>query len=175
MKSSRLNFCHWNLNGIAAHDFVKVLLIEAFIKAKNIDIICLPETFLDSTIPLKVGLSPSKKICVLLDWKSFENDEKCFLFHLKSSFLSQDFFLILFSLWFFVATFWSYIKIFQKRVSTTFCVWFFKKNVSHVTFYQLTKIFCPVAFTSWDIGQYVYYNCLLTRLWHHKFEVNLSF
>ena len=52
MKSSRLNFCYWNLNGIAAHDFVKVPLIEAFIKAKNIDIICLSETFLDSSIPL---------------------------------------------------------------------------------------------------------------------------
>ena len=49
-KSSRLNFCHWNLNGIAAHDFVKVTL-EAFIEANNIGIICLPETFLDSTIP----------------------------------------------------------------------------------------------------------------------------
>ena len=31
MKSSRLNFCHWSLIGIA-HDFVKVPLIEAFIK-----------------------------------------------------------------------------------------------------------------------------------------------
>ena len=31
MKCSRLNFCHWNLSGIAAHDFVKVHLIEAFI------------------------------------------------------------------------------------------------------------------------------------------------
>ena len=51
-KSSRLNFCHWNINGIAAHDFVKVTLIETFIKANNIDIICLSERFLDSTIPL---------------------------------------------------------------------------------------------------------------------------
>ena len=51
-ESSRLNFCHWNLNGIAPRDFVKIPLIEAFIKANNIDIICLSETFLDSTIPL---------------------------------------------------------------------------------------------------------------------------
>ena len=37
----------------AAHDFVKVPLIEAFInKVNNIDIICLSETFLDSTILL---------------------------------------------------------------------------------------------------------------------------
>ena len=53
MKSIQvMNFCHWNLNDIDAHDFGKVPLIEAFIKANNIDIICLSETFLHSTIPL---------------------------------------------------------------------------------------------------------------------------
>ena len=51
-KSSRLNFYHWNLDGIAAHDFVKVPLLEAFIKANNADIICSSGTFLDSTIQL---------------------------------------------------------------------------------------------------------------------------
>ena len=59
MKSSRLNFCHWNLNAIAAHDFVKVTLIEAFIKANNIDIMCFPGTFLDSTIPLN-----DERLCI---------------------------------------------------------------------------------------------------------------
>ena len=38
-----------------------------------------------------------------------------------------------------------------------------------VIFYQLTKFDCLVAITSWDIRQYVYFNCLLTRLWRHKF------
>ena len=28
----------------------------------------------------------------------------------------------------------------------------------------LTKCHCLIAFTSRDIGQYVYYNCLLTKL-----------
>ena len=51
-KSSRLNFCHWDLSGIATHDFVKAPLIEAFIKANNTDIIFLLETFLDLTVPL---------------------------------------------------------------------------------------------------------------------------
>ena len=38
-----------------------------------------------------VWLSPCKKnLCYLLDWKLFKNNEKCFLFHLKSSFCSQD-------------------------------------------------------------------------------------
>ena len=31
-----------------------------------------------------------KNLCYLLDWKPFKNDEKCFLFHLKSSFRFQD-------------------------------------------------------------------------------------
>ena len=51
-KYFKTHFCHRNLSGIAAHDFVKVPLIEAFIKANNIDIICLSETSLDSTVPL---------------------------------------------------------------------------------------------------------------------------
>ena len=37
-------------NGLAAHDFLKVSLIEAFITTHNFDIICLSETFLDCTV-----------------------------------------------------------------------------------------------------------------------------
>ena len=51
-KSSPIKFCHWNLNGLAAHDFIKVPLIEAFISTHSFDILCLSETFLDSTIDL---------------------------------------------------------------------------------------------------------------------------
>ena len=50
---------------------------------------------------------------------------------------------------------------------TIFCVWFYKKKVSHVIFYWLIKFHCPIPFTSWDIGQYVYCNCLFPRFWHH--------
>ena len=40
---------------------------------------------------IKVGLSPSKKnLFYLLHWKPFKNDEKGFLFHLKSPFRSED-------------------------------------------------------------------------------------
>ena len=49
-KSSVIKFCHWNLNGLGAHDFLKVSLIEAFITTHNFDIICLSDTFLDSTV-----------------------------------------------------------------------------------------------------------------------------
>ena len=49
-KSSVIKFCHWNLNGLAAYDFLKVSLIEAFITTHNFDIICLSEMFLNSTV-----------------------------------------------------------------------------------------------------------------------------
>ena len=55
----------------------------------------------------------------------------------------------------------------RNSFSTTFFVWFFKKNVSHVI--QLTdKISLSDWFTGWDIGQYVYCNCFLPRLRRHK-------
>ena len=40
-RSSFVKFCHWNLNGLAAHNFAKIFLIEAFITTHNFDIICL--------------------------------------------------------------------------------------------------------------------------------------
>ena len=57
----------------------------------------------------------------------------------------------------------------ENSFSSTFCKWFFNKNVPHVMFYYLTKFHCLVAFTSWDIGQHLYCNYLLTRLWRHGF------
>ena len=40
---------------------------------------------------IKVGLLPSKKICYLVNIKPFKNDEKCFLFHLKTLFVLKIF------------------------------------------------------------------------------------
>ena len=71
-------------------------------------------------------------------------------------------------------TFTSY-KVFSKNKKSgtsfpdSFFAWLLKKNISFVIFHYLTKLHCLVVFTSWDIGQYVYCNCLLTRLWRHKF------
>ena len=50
---------------------------------------------------------------------------------------------------------------------TIFCVRFFKKNVSHVIFYQLTKFCCLITLTSCDIEQYVYCSCVL-QLWRQR-------
>ena len=49
--SSVINFCHWNLNGLISHDFIKVPLVDVFITSNKFDLVCLSETFLDSTIP----------------------------------------------------------------------------------------------------------------------------
>ena len=45
------SFCHWNLNSIAAHNFSKLSLLEAYNVQHKFDMICLSETFLDSSIP----------------------------------------------------------------------------------------------------------------------------
>ena len=58
------------------------------------------ETF-ENCFFVKIGLSNSKKkLFNLFQWNVFKNDEKWFLFHLKSSFHSQD-------IQIFVLTFWS--------------------------------------------------------------------
>ena len=49
-KSSLLTFFHWNLNGIAAHDFAKISLIQSHALFYDIDITFLSGTFLDSSI-----------------------------------------------------------------------------------------------------------------------------
>ena len=51
-KSSTLKICHWSLNGPAAHEFTKLSPLEGYININDIDIICLSETFLDSSIPI---------------------------------------------------------------------------------------------------------------------------
>ena len=49
-KQSCLKFFHWNLNGLAAHNFIKLPLIESYITINNFDIVSLSETYLDSII-----------------------------------------------------------------------------------------------------------------------------
>ena len=46
-----LSICHWNLNSIPAHNFIKLSLLRAYISINKTDIICLSETYLDSSIP----------------------------------------------------------------------------------------------------------------------------
>ena len=50
-KQSCLKFFHWNLYELEALDFIKLQLIGTYIVTNNFDIVCLSETFLDSSIP----------------------------------------------------------------------------------------------------------------------------
>ena len=49
-KYSFLTFCHWNLNGLTAHDNIKISLLQAYVTQYNCGIICLSETFLNPSI-----------------------------------------------------------------------------------------------------------------------------
>ena len=49
--SYNFSFCHWNLTSIAAHNFSKLPLLEAYNVQHKFDMTCLSETFLDSSIP----------------------------------------------------------------------------------------------------------------------------
>ena len=44
------SICHWNLNSICAHNFAKLSLLKAYVSVHKFDIICLSETYLDSSI-----------------------------------------------------------------------------------------------------------------------------
>ena len=45
-----LSISHWNLNSISAHNFIKLSLLRAYISINKTDIICLSETYVDSSI-----------------------------------------------------------------------------------------------------------------------------
>ena len=47
--SCKFSVCHWNLNSLAAHNFEKVGLLEAFNTINKFDIICVSECYLDLT------------------------------------------------------------------------------------------------------------------------------
>ena len=50
--SKCLPIYHLNLNSISAHDYSKLFLLKAYVSVHKFDIICLSETYLDSTVPL---------------------------------------------------------------------------------------------------------------------------
>ena len=65
-------------------------------------------------------------------------------------------------------------KVFENQKGTkisftaSFSAWFLKKSLSYFISYWLTKFYCLIAFTSWDVGQYMCYNYLFPSWWPHK-------
>ena len=49
-QNKSFSICHWNLNCMTAHGYAKVSRLKAYITARKMDIICLSETYLNSTI-----------------------------------------------------------------------------------------------------------------------------
>ena len=43
------SICHWNLNSVLAYNYIKLSSLKAFIAVHKFDIICLSETYLDSS------------------------------------------------------------------------------------------------------------------------------
>ena len=59
----------------------------------------------------------------------------------------------------------------------SFPAWFFMKNISQITFYQLIIFHCPIFFSSINlhIGRYLYCNYLFPSCDVINFEINLNF
>ena len=46
------SICHWNLDSITAHNYLKIFLLRPYISLHNFDLVCISETYLDSTTEL---------------------------------------------------------------------------------------------------------------------------
>ena len=52
---NHFTICHWNLNSISAHNFAKVQLLRAYLVVRKFDIVCLSQTYLNSSFPFDHG------------------------------------------------------------------------------------------------------------------------
>ena len=66
--SQYFSFCHWNLNSLPAHNYVKVPLLQAFNTLHKFNLICLSETYLGSSISIE------EKSLIIDDYNSLHTD-----------------------------------------------------------------------------------------------------
>ena len=69
--SYNFSLCHWHLNSSALQSFLKLFLLEAYIKQRKFDIIYLLETCLDTFIP------PDDQRLYMEGHKSITADNPC--------------------------------------------------------------------------------------------------
>ena len=43
------SICQWNLNSLTAHNYLKVSLLQTYLAITKFNVICLSETYLDSS------------------------------------------------------------------------------------------------------------------------------
>ena len=48
--STSFSFCHWNLNSLTAHNYVKLSSLQAYSSVYKHDVICLSEIYLDNSV-----------------------------------------------------------------------------------------------------------------------------
>ena len=60
------SICHWNLNSITSHDFLKVKLLTAYNVMHKFDIICISESYLNSDTSSKDNNLNYLVICPVL-------------------------------------------------------------------------------------------------------------
>ena len=86
-KRSSLTFCHWNLNGIAAHEFIKVSLLQAYITERHFDIICLSETFLNSSLDSEDDRLKIEEYNLIRSDHPIGSKKEAFVFTIRNIFL----------------------------------------------------------------------------------------
>ena len=64
--------------GLSGHDFINLPLADAYVKNHNFDIVCLPETFLDLTVPVIDGNSGYSLLRAYHPIKHQIRKRKCF-------------------------------------------------------------------------------------------------
>ena len=42
------SICHWNLDSISAHNYIKLSLLKVYLSTNKFDVICISETYLDA-------------------------------------------------------------------------------------------------------------------------------
>ena len=48
--SQSFSICYWNFKSIFVHNFIKISLLKTYVATYKLDVICLSETYLDSSI-----------------------------------------------------------------------------------------------------------------------------
>ena len=107
---------------------------------------------------LKLGSHLPKNLWYLLDWKPFKNDEKCFLFQLKSSFCSQD-------IYDFVTTFWSYRRNgLIRKIRLTSKLMTSQTRLQTISIHVMHKTSQNKGNQTMKFGQLIEYNIFLQKL-----------
>ena len=65
VSASNISICHWNLNSISVHKYTKLFLLKAYIAVHKFDIICLSETYFNSS-KTKTNLKQNNPFLIVL-------------------------------------------------------------------------------------------------------------